>query len=374
MPTFIQEKLEMARKEAAALAVIAEGEEGKVEPQATDESSPTKEEAKKEESTQEKSSEITKEEAIEKESHSEEPSDEVIGKEESPKEEPSKEEDSNERSETPDKSTASSQPSATNTNTTISKEQNSSEEPKLVSETKQETESKRPLPGPVITSAERSKALAQSRLLLQQTVASISEMCQLDAKKDQNYREVMVETSENQKIWKDQSEKKGGYGFFQKKYDSTIEQSDDFKKFMERKVREKEELSNRPKPPPGGGQVADASGSSEGKEGLENGQPIAALVLHLLEKNRSSKSKKDAKKTVKDTQKKLKKTGSLAQGRGKAPENVGNTTSKAEGPKRNRKKRQGGNKKAGKNRSSAAADSNPFPALGPAMILKPGMN
>ena len=352
MPAFIQEKLKTAKNAADQLASITEEEKRKKEAVSQQEGASKEQQMSKEES-------VSKQEGA--------PEEESVPKQEgAPQEEstPKQEGAPNENDTTLNEDNATSQTPATDAATaTVTQES----ENLLTAQPKPETESKPPTQPPTITSAERSKALAQSRLLLQQTVASISEMCQLDAKKDQNYREVMVETSENQKIWKDQSEKKGGYGFFQKKYDSTIEQSDDFKKFMERKAKEKEELSNRPKPPPGGGQVADASGSSEGKEGLENGQPMAALVLHLLEKNRASKSKKDAKKPVKETQKKLKKTGILAQGRGKASENV-------EGPKRNRKKRQAGNKKAGKNRSSAVTESDPFPALNPAMILKPGMN
>lgn len=386
MPIFIQEKLKAA-KEAAKLAAIAEEEKQKEESLAREEEALTKEEAfpkeeqvlKEEPVPTEGAVLVPKEEPVSTEEEVTSNKEEPVPKEESvPKEEPVPTENDatlDENMASPEPPTT--EPPSTTDTTTAPATQEQKSENTLTAEPKPGTESKAPAPAPVITSAERSTALAQSRLLLQQTITSISKMCELDSKKDQNYRGLKVETSENQKIWKDQSEKKGGYGFFQKKYDSTIEQSDDFKKFMERIAKDKEERLNRPKPPPGGGPLAtETSGSTEGKDVSENGQPISALVLHLREKNKVSKSKKDAKKSVKDAQKKLKKSTSATQGRGKASENTGSTmtSSKAEGLKRNRKKRQGGNKKGGKNRNQVSTDPSPFPGMGPAMILtKPGM-
>ena len=366
MPIFIQEKLKAAEEVANQLAAIA-AEERRKEAEVSKEDLGVKQDTVVTEEIVPQEESVPKEAPVSKEGS--------VPKEESVYKEKDAADESMAASEAP----TTDPPSTIDTETTPATQEQESENSPPTAEPKPDDEdSKTSAPqAPIITSAERSKALAQSRLLLQQTVASISKMCELDSDKDQNYRGLKVETSENQKIWKDQSEKKGGYGFFQKKYDSTIEQSDDFKKFIERIAEDKEERLNRPKPPPGGGALAtDTAGSSEGKDVSDNGQPISALVLHLREKNKVSKSKKDAKKSSKEVQKKLKKTTSTTQGRGKAPDNTGSatTSAKAEISKRNRKKRQGSNKKGGKNRNQVPVDTSPFPGMGPAMILtKPGL-
>ena len=80
------------------------------------------------------------------------------------------------------------------------------ETPEIVSSTEKstttiETERK---PTTVITPSDRSRALAQSRLLLSETVASLARQCQCikeeDSKKD--YKGVQIQLSPSQKIWK----------------------------------------------------------------------------------------------------------------------------------------------------------------------------
>jgi hypothetical protein len=56
-----------------------------------------------------------------------------------------------------------------------------------------------------ITTADRSRALAQCRLLLSETVASLSNQCNKagDSKTDQhNYKGIQIQESPSQKIWK----------------------------------------------------------------------------------------------------------------------------------------------------------------------------
>jgi hypothetical protein len=158
-----------------------------------------------------------------------------------------------------------------------------------------------------ITAADRSKALAQSRLLLSETIASLANLCKDDSKKD--YAGIHIELSPNQKIWKAEEKGNGSGKKFgmAAKYDSTIEQNEDFKQFVQSKMELKNELTNRPKPPLGGGPLAETMNSNVGgddKTGGNGGDPVAAIVLHLREKKeaaRKAKKKTNAekKKTVK---------------------------------------------------------------------------
>lgn len=150
-----------------------------------------------------------------------------------------------------------------------------------------------------ITPTDRSRALAQCRLLLSETVSSLAHLCKEDdSKKDQtcNYKGVQIQLSPSQKIWK--VEEKGSRKFgIAAKYDSTIENNDDFKKFKESRRKVAEDLMNRPRPPPGGGQVTDITNTDE-KNG-EGGEPVSAIVMHLLEKKaaaRKAKKKANAEK------------------------------------------------------------------------------
>jgi len=163
-----------------------------------------------------------------------------------------------------------------------------------------------------ITAADRSKALAQSRLLLSETITSLAKLCKDDSKKDQrcNYTGIQIELSPNQKIWK--AEDKGSSGNSSSgrkfgmaaKYDSTIEQNDDFKQFVQAKKELEMEMTNRPKPPLGGGPLTETMNVNVGgddKTGMGGGDPIAAIVLHLREKKEAARQAK--KKTNADKKK-----------------------------------------------------------------------
>lgn len=172
----------------------------------------------------------------------------------------------------------------------------------------QEQKQKQTKPATKITAADRSKALAQSRLLLNETLASLAKLCKDDSKKDKPYSGLLIEMSSNQKIWKTEEKGSGGSGRegrkfgMAAKYDATIEQNDDFKQFLESKKKMEEELSNRPKPQPGGGPLAEmtniGTGTGSGvddRTGSAGGDPVAAIVIHLREKQEAAlKAKKKA--------------------------------------------------------------------------------
>jgi hypothetical protein len=143
---------------------------------------------------------------------------------------------------------------------------------------------------------------------------------------DQSYYGCIIEMSKNQKSWKydftlDQlyqinkrstsmsgnsnviGNGRKNHGFnYHLKYDSTIEESEDFKKFIAKCEEMEEERKNRPKPVPGGVAVGhaleDGSNKGAGAGGeSNNGQPIAAIVLHLREKKANMRKAKSQKKS-----------------------------------------------------------------------------
>lgn len=168
---------------------------------------------------------------------------------------------------------------------------------------------------PTITAADKTKALAQTRLLLGETISSLAYLCRDEYKKDQKYSGVQIEMSLNQKIWKiEDAASRGGHGIrsgkkigMRNKYDSTLERNEDFLKFIEEKRRKEEELASRPKPPPGG-DALNLGPNREISTSVDNGnnigstggdEPISAILLHLREKKaaaKKAKKKKDKKK------------------------------------------------------------------------------
>mmetsp|Transcript_1204 Transcript_1204/g.2187 ORF Transcript_1204/g.2187 Transcript_1204/m.2187 type:complete len:649 (-) Transcript_1204:81-2027(-) len=170
-----------------------------------------------------------------------------------------------------------------------------------------------------ITAADKSKALAQSRLLITETINSLAYLCRDKSKNDGKYSGMQIEMSQNQKIWKmeDSLSGRGGHVIrggkkfgMAKKYDSTLEKSEDFIKFIEEKRRKEEDLASRPKPPLGGdtsymGMHRETSVAMDNSNniGSTNGdERISAILLHLREekaaakKAKKKKEKKDKKK------------------------------------------------------------------------------
>jgi hypothetical protein len=160
-----------------------------------------------------------------------------------------------------------------------------------------------------ITPADRSKAFAQARIILNQAVDSLSKVCKNDTTKEKLYSGIQVFTSQSQKIWKDNTTKgKKGSRMFTK-YENTIEKNEDFLKFLETRKTMEEERMNRPKPQPGGGLLTSTTVESKdtGMSLNENGQPVSAIVLHLRQKHAAkalAKAKSQAeKKRFKNTTK-----------------------------------------------------------------------
>jgi hypothetical protein len=291
---------------------------------------------------------------------------------------------------------------------------------------------------PKLTPDDRSKALAQARILLEETVSSLQRVCQMGG--DSNtlqYHHCTIESSQNQKSWKndyslEQLEmlntvvqvveedgegedgkgeestdntrsatvsgsgaggtkaggKRGGHGYnYHLKYESTIGDSDDFKKFMQKREVLEEERKNRPKPQPGGGgggvgassssnaTVITATSNKEGGKNQivdENGQPIAALVLHLREKKALLKKKTAQKKSRGNSSRALSTSESMKRSMRKNNNTKGSSggggglKSKKEGEKKRKKKR-------GTKTSSSTGGGSSSTKAGPSMILaKPG--
>eukprot|EP01083_Nonionella_stella_P114568 338916_1 len=215
-----------------------------------------------------------------------------------------------------------------------------------------------PVPPPVvvITSADRSKALAQARLLLSETVTTLSDVCKVESKTEKSYKNVQVETSPSQKIWKAEEKGKRNYGI-SAKYEGTIEQNDDFLNFLESRRKAEEERMSRPKPQPGGGPILDTSIGVDDKTGNGDDGPISAIVQHLLEKKaakRRAKSTKAAEKKKKASKKKAEKK------KAGGNKNEGDKTASARSGKKKRNK-----KKSSKKDSSAKKA-----ASAPKMLLK----
>lgn len=171
-----------------------------------------------------------------------------------------------------------------------------------------------------ITASDKTRALAQTRLLLNETVATLTKLCKDDSSNGKSYKDLDVFMSPNQKIWKNEEGRKFG---FSAKYDSTLEQSEDFRKFLEKKKNMQEDLSSRAKPPPGGIPISDLLSTGLGEEKVSSriDGPVSAIVAHLLEKKEAArlakkkaaaeKKKKKAKSkqsTTKKEEEKKKKT------------------------------------------------------------------
>ncbi len=291
------------------------------------------------------------------------------------------------------------------------------------------TPAKKEMIVPKLTPSDRSKALAQSRILLDETISSLKAIClhtpllppthhpkhqqshQNDVSNstatDQSYYGCIIELSKNQKSWKHdftldqlyQLNKKPpassgnsniigsgrkNHGFnYHLKYDSTIEESEDFKKFIAKCEQMEEERKNRPKPVPGGVGVGghaldDASKSGAGGESSSDGQPIAAIVLHLREKKANMRQSKSQKKNssgssnsmaVSSASTSTKKSSSRKRKSSSKVSEKGSVTATASGSK-------GGGKKSSRKKEGSGGKSkirDKVPTVAPSKILmKPG--
>jgi hypothetical protein len=136
------------------------------------------------------------------------------------------------------------------------------------------------------------RELAKGRLLLSNTIKSLSQLAAADSSTQELFSGCIVEQSMNGKTWK----------MFQNKSrpdrrEGTIEGTVDYKVWLETIAKQKEELKARPKPVPGGGGTMTTEGTPNDDEKLdENGKPMSSLVQHLRLKNQDAKRKKTQKK------------------------------------------------------------------------------
>ena len=155
------------------------------------------------------------------------------------------------------------------------------------------------------------------------------------------------------------------------KYDATIEQNDDFKEFLNSKKRMEEELSNRPKPQPGGGPLAEMTNISTGtgsgvddRMGSAGGDPVAAIVIHLREKQEAALRAK--KKASADKKKSTKARGSGDRDRGKKASSAGagsGSAGKVDGDKSKKKSKRKSKAKQGESTKKVVSSA-------PKLLLK----
>jgi Smg-4/UPF3 family len=135
-----------------------------------------------------------------------------------------------------------------------------------------------------------SREVAKGRFLVTQVIEMLEEHAKEDAKSEQRYAGSMVEVAMSGKTYKQNFHRRD-------RREGTLEQSADYKIFLAKAAKEKEERLARPKPAPGGGLSVVAAATSET---AENGQPVAALVEHIRNK-RAEASKRKKTKKPKDT-------------------------------------------------------------------------
>jgi hypothetical protein len=136
-----------------------------------------------------------------------------------------------------------------------------------------------------------SREVAQGRYLVTQAIELLEEYAKEDAKSEQRYAGSMVEVALSGKTYKQNLHRRD-------RREGTLEQSADYKIFLDKAAKDKEERMARPKPAPGGGVSVIAAATSET---AESGQPIAALVEHIRSKRAEASKRKKAKKKSKDT-------------------------------------------------------------------------
>ena len=124
-----------------------------------------------------------------------------------------------------------------------------------------------------MTQAERSRATAKGRLQLLTAVEALSKAAE---EKADSYGGCIVQTSVCGKGWKENH---------RDNREDTIESTADYKHFISKSKKEAEERLARPRPTPGGS-LEDLNN--------ENGQQVAAIVLHLRAKRQQEAKRKKA--------------------------------------------------------------------------------
>jgi hypothetical protein len=149
-----------------------------------------------------------------------------------------------------------------------------------------------------------TQEVTKRRLQLQLAIESMTNYATDNAKAKQDLACCVVEESIDSKTWK------VNYRPFRSQGVS-VEDTADYKQFVERTEQEKEERSARPKPPPGGSIAASAALAA-----TENGQPMAALVLHLRAMHDEQSKRNKAKRKGRDAGKRAPPKGKEQDGGG----------------------------------------------------------
>jgi len=148
--------------------------------------------------------------------------------------------------------------------------------------------SKKPPPPAV----DYSRVLAKRRLMLRRALEAMQAVVAADNQNTSEADKLVLEESLNNKVWKIPAKMNKN-----RQHDrmvGTIFETPDYQQFLEQQAAAKEERQARPKPAPGGG--VSTAATTEGGENV-NGQPVAALVLHLQKKQEEEKKRKTARRT-----------------------------------------------------------------------------
>ena len=205
--------------------------------------------------------------------------------------------------------------------------------------------------GSAALAADYSREVTKGRFLVLQAIELLEAQTKEDAKTEQKYAGSMVEVALSGKTYKHQSRKDRREG--------TLEQTADYKNFIEKTARDKEERLARPKPAPGGGSSVAAPDLTE------NGQPVAALVEHIRSKHQEASQRKKAKKRAKDSAAKKDKNATG----GKSRKKKGKDGKEEGGKKGGRKKEGKKSKRAGKKKTTRGGGA--ATSLGAPTLLKP---
>jgi uncharacterized membrane protein YgcG len=197
-----------------------------------------------------------------------------------------------------------------------------------------------------------TQEVTRRRLQLQLAVESMTNYAVDNAKGKHDLAGCVVEESLDNKTWKT----------IYRPYRQTgvIEETADYKEFLERTEKEKEERSARPKPPPGGSTAASVALTASDN----GGQPMAALVLHLRAMHDEQSKRNKAKRKGRDAGKAKQSKGGGGKeqdggnGGGGGGNGGGGSKQQKDGAKKNnksRKKKKPANKPAPKVLKGAAA-------------------
>jgi hypothetical protein len=198
-------------------------------------------------------------------------------------------------------------------------------------------------PDAATSSIDCTRQLARNRLLLDNVLVSLTQIAADDFKSQEHFSGCIVEQSLNGKVLKANTGPPD-------RREGTIENTADYKKWLESLEEQKEALKSRPKPTPGGG----VSLSTQGGDGRDGGQEMSALVQHLRAKKEEIKKRKTIKKQ-KDGAKAKKEQG--AEGKKNRRGGVGGGKKDVDGKKKFKKRK--------KPRGQNAA------AVTPMAVLKP---